>query len=58
MSVKSVLIICSLVIFFVESKSYIDHYRCLKKGCITHQSVCACSNPKISLYIRYNNEEL
>ncbi|CAK77677.1 unnamed protein product (macronuclear) [Paramecium tetraurelia] len=58
MSAKSVPIICSLVIFSVESKSLLDHYRCLKKGCIAHQSICACANPKISLYIRYNSEEL
>ncbi|CAD8120268.1 unnamed protein product [Paramecium sonneborni] len=51
---RNVCKICSNYMFY----SYIFCGKCLKKGCIAHQSVCACSNPKISLYIRYNSEEL
>ncbi|CAK91109.1 unnamed protein product (macronuclear) [Paramecium tetraurelia] len=51
---RNVCKICSNYMF----SSYIFCGKCLKKGCIAHQSVCACSNPKISLYIRYNSEEL
>ncbi|CAD8210573.1 unnamed protein product [Paramecium octaurelia] len=51
---RSVCKICANYMFL----SYIFCWKCLKKGCISHQSICACSAPQISLYIRYNNEEL
>ncbi|CAD8197841.1 unnamed protein product [Paramecium octaurelia] len=51
---RSVCKICSNYMFL----SYIFCGKCIKKGCICHQSICACAAPQISLYIRYNFEEL
>jgi len=45
---------CESYMFF----SYLYCNKCLKSSCISHVSTCFCINSKVSLFVRYTDNEL